>query len=129
PALLSLPTRRSSDLLITFILQDQCVITSFLDKQGRKMMEYTYRKEEDDYLFLHMRNFWSYPNENPKLKLFHANKIEEDHQTPSGYTRRIIIDKDENLKDTLEYRDVPVEDNWVPFPEFGDWEELSKYDR
>ena len=115
--------------LVTFDLKNRHVITSFLDDQGRKYMEYTYRREGGSWLFLYLRNYWTYPNRDPDLDIDTAAKAEEALQAEDGYTRRVIIDEVENMKETREYRNVPVDGNWVQFPEFGEWGELARYDR
>lgn len=115
--------------LVTFSWKSRHVITSFLDKNGRKDMEYTYYQEDDDWLFLYMRNFWHYPNDDPGLGISNSTKTEEAYQKKDGYTRRIIIDEENNTKETMEYRGVPVEGNWEPVPEFGSWESISRHDR
>lgn len=92
-------------------------------------MEYTYRREGGNWLFLYLRNYWTYPNRDPDLDIDTAAKSEEALQAEDGYTRRVIIDEVENMKETREYRNVPVDGNWVQFPEFGEWGDLARYDR
>lgn len=101
----------------------------FLDHLGREKASYIFQKENDNFLFLRSRYYWDYSSEDPELHTFDAVTINEVHEEPNGYMKHIVIDKDENTKETTEYRDVPNETNWEPVPEFGQWDSISRFDR
>lgn len=115
--------------LVTFVWKNRHVVTSFLDDYGRKSMEYTYYQEDEKWLFLYMRNVWVYPNDDPDLDFPEATKSEEVLQKKDGYTKRVILDEVNHTKDTIEYSDVPVEDNWEAVPKFGNWGPIARFDR
>ena len=70
---------------------------------------------------------WSYP-EGARSKS-QASIIESLEYGQDGYLLRRVNDKSlDHIKKT-EYKDVPVDVNWEPVPEFGRWESIARYDR
>jgi hypothetical protein len=104
-------------------------VVTFLDDVGREYMEYSFSRRGETRLFLVKVFIWTYPNDDPGLGLGDSMKHEDIRYREDGYVKRIIIDKVEGFKDTAEYSDVPVEDNWEPVPAFGDYWSVGRKER
>jgi hypothetical protein len=116
-------------VLVTVVWKNNFVGVSFIDEVGRKYMQYSFYKKNEASLFLTNVVIWTYPNDDPKLLFADAVQQEEIQYREDGYVRRILIDKTEAVKDTTEYSDVPVDDNWEPVPTFGDYRSIARKER
>ena len=116
-------------IIIEIMWENSHAEVKFLDHLGRENASYIFQKENDEFLFLRTHYYWEYENEDPNLFTFNAATINEIHESPDGYLRHIFIDKENNTKETTEYRDVPNQKNWEPVPEFGHWDSIARFDR
>jgi hypothetical protein len=115
--------------LVTCAWKNEYASVAFLDPFGREEVKYIFHRENDSWLFLNRIIFRKYPNDNPRLRISEAIRFEDIEIHKDGYMKRVIIDKQNNTKETIEYSDVPVEPNWEPIPEFGSWLSISRYER
>ncbi|MBX9388414.1 hypothetical protein ACFPZ0_09715 [Streptomonospora nanhaiensis] len=115
--------------LVTVAWKNEYASTQFLDERGRRNVKYVFRKVDGSRMFLNSVLVWTYPNDNPKLTLNQASRIEETSFREDGYVKLVEIDKDKNEKITSEYTDVPVEANWEPVPDFGDYASMVRWER
>src|SRR5918998_5568452 len=116
-------------VLVPPVWKNDFVAVTFLDEAGRQYMEYSFTKKDEKRLFLGRVFIWTYPSDDPKLSLGDSVKREDIRYREDGYVKRIVIDETEAVKDTTEYPDVPVDDNWEPVPEFGDYRSLARKER
>ena len=119
----------SSPVLVTPVWKSGVVVVTFMDDPGRKTVEYTFAKKDESRLFLESVHLWSYPSDDPKLRLSDASVREEFHYREDGYVERIVTNKAEQYRETVEYSDVPVESNWEAVPEFGQWGSVARFER
>lgn len=126
-----LPARpgTESPVLVTPVWKTGVVITTFIDDFGRKSVEYVFTKKEDGRLFLSTVHMWTYPNDDPRLRLSDAVVHEEIRYREDGYVERVITNKAEHYRETVEYTDVPVDKNWEPLAPFGDYTSIARFER
>ncbi|GGM10420.1 hypothetical protein [Micromonospora yangpuensis] len=123
------PRGSRQPVLVTVSGQTDTISVTFRDQHGRQNLKYWFVKADDERLFLRTVMLWEYPNDDPKLRQSEATKVEELSFRPDGYVQRIVMDHVERMKDTYEYDDVPVADNWEPVPEFGDYWSIARRER
>ncbi|SDU33175.1 hypothetical protein [Jiangella alkaliphila] len=116
-------------VLVTPVWKTGVVAVTFLDDVGRKATEYTFMKKAEDRLFLTRVHLWTYPNDQPGLRLSDSASHETVHLREDGYVKRVVKNKVENVQETVEYDDVPVDANWEPIPSFGDYGSIARYER
>jgi len=122
-------TGTKSPILVTPVWKSGVVAVTFLDDPGRKATEYTFMKKTDESLFLARVNMWTYPNDEPGLRLSDSSSIETVYYREDGYVKRVIKNKVEHFQETVEYTDVPIDTNWEPIPAFGDFRSIARYER
>jgi hypothetical protein len=118
-----------SPVVVTPVWKSGVVVVTFLDDPGRRATEYTFMKKTEESLFLVTVDMWTYPNDEPGLRLAQASIYETVDYREDGYVKRTVKNKAENFKETVEYTDVPVDTNWEPIPVFGDYRSIARYDR
>ncbi|MCP2163568.1 hypothetical protein [Goodfellowiella coeruleoviolacea] len=118
-----------SPVLVTPVWKTGVVVVTFLDDPGRKATEYTFMKKTDESLFLTRVHMWTYPSEQPGLRLSDSSSHETVHYREDGYVKRVVKNKVERFQETVEYTDVPVGTNWEPIPVFGDYRSIARYER
>jgi hypothetical protein len=118
-----------SPTLVTPVWKTGVVVVTFLDNPGRKATEYTFMKKTEESLFLARAHMWTYPNDEPGLRLADAISHETVHYREDGYVKRVIKNKVDRAQETIEYTDVPIADNWEPIPAFGDYRSLARFER
>ena len=69
---------------------------------------------------------YQYPDETTKYQLDQSTMIVEGKTEPNGDGFLTINDKSKPTVGEISFRDIPVDDRWLPVPEFGDWENLTK---
>ncbi|TDD62651.1 hypothetical protein E1263_02740 [Kribbella antibiotica] len=126
-----LPARlgSTSPVLVTPVWATGVLVVTFLDEPGRKATEYTFQKRTDDRLFLTRVHTWTYPTDEPGLRLSAASTHETVLYQEDGLVKRVVKDKVERTQETVEYADVPVDSNWEPIPVFGDYGSIARWDR
>lgn len=117
-----------SPVLVTPVWKSGVVAVTFLDDPGRKATEYTFMKR-DDRLFLVGVDLWTYPTDEPGLRLSAATVYESISNHEDGTVKRIIKDKVKQEKETIEYTDVAMDSHWEPIPGFGDYESIARFER
>jgi hypothetical protein len=122
-------TGMTSPVLVTPVWKTGVVVVTFLDDFGRKATEYTFMKKTDESLFLTRVNMWTYPNNEPGLRLSDSSSTEVVNYREDGYVKRVIKNKVERVQETVEYTDVPIDTNWEPIPTFGDYRSIARYER
>jgi len=122
-------TGMKSPVLVTPVWKTGVVVVTFQDDPGRKATEYTFMKKADESLFLTRVHMWTYPNDEPGLRLSQSSAHETVNYREDGYVKRVIKNKVENFQETVEYTDVPVDTNWEPIPTFGDYRSIARYER
>jgi len=115
-------------VLVTVVRKTGVVVVTFLDDAGRKATEYTYMKT-DERLFLTRALMWTYPNDEPGLRLSDSSSHETVYYRVDGSVKRVVKDKIAQSKETVEYTDVPVASNWEPIPSFGDYTSIARFER
>lgn len=77
-------------------------------------------------VFLGQICWYSYPSADEYLRVDQCLGLVMMNFREDGYVKEDLITSrpfgEPNEVTTTEYRDVPVEENWLPIPEFGDWE-------
>jgi hypothetical protein len=116
-------------VLVTPVWQTGVVVVTFIDEFDRRAVEYVFSKKDDTRLFLDDVHMWTYPNDEPRLLLSAATVRERVSYYTDGYVKRVITNVGEHYKETIEYRDVPVESNWEPIPTFGDYASIARFER
>jgi hypothetical protein len=116
-------------VLVTPVWKTGVVVVTFLDDPGRKAADYTFMKKTDQSLFLTRVVLWTYPSEQPGLRLSDSSLHETVYYREDGTVKRVVKDKIERSQETVEYTDVPVDTNWEPIPEFGDYRSIARYER
>jgi hypothetical protein len=126
-----LPPRPGTNfpVLVTPVWKTGVVVVTFIDDFGRQYMEYTFQKRDGDRLFLTRVHLWTYPSDEPRLRLSDASAHEDIVYREDGYSQRVITNKVEGYKETVEYTDVPVDDNWEPMPVFGEYSAIGRFER
>ena len=119
----------ASPTLVTPVWKTGVVVVTFLDDPGRKATEYTFMKKTDESLFLARASMWTYPNDQPGLRLSDSSSQETIHYREDGYVKRVVKNKVERVQETIEYTDVPVTTNWEPIPTFGDFRSIARFER
>jgi hypothetical protein len=117
-----------SPVLVTLVWKTGVVVVTFLDDFGRKATDYTFMKT-DEILFLTRAHMWTYPNDEPGLRLSDSSSHETVYYRDDGYVKRVVKKKMEHFHETVEYTDVPVDTNWEPIPSFGDYRSIARYER
>ena len=72
---------------------------------------------------------WTYPNDDPGLRLSDSSSHETVYYRDDGNVKRVVKKKTEQFQETVEYSDVPVDANWEPIPSCGDYTSVARYER
>lgn len=128
-ALLSTTGSSSFPTLVTLAWKTGVVVVTFLDLFGRKTAEYTFRKKTTESLFLRRVHLWTYPNDQPGLRLADSTSHETVYYQEDGSVKRVVKNKIKQTQETIEYTNVPVDANWEPIPQFGDYHSIARYER
>lgn len=115
-------------VLVTPAWRTGVVVVTFLDGAGRRSVEYVFARHGDR-LFLGGVHLWTYPNDDPLLRLSDAIVHEDVRFRDDGRVQRVITDKDKGFRDTVDYTDVPLDTNWEPVPAFGDYDSIARFER
>jgi hypothetical protein len=119
-----------SPVLVTPAWKSGVVVVTFLDDGGHRVASaYTFKRKRDDRLFLARVTTWTYPNNVPGLRRSDSTSHETVYFREDGYVKRIVTNKAEQYKETIEYTDVPVDANWERIPTFGDYRSIARYER
>ena len=82
-------------------------------------------KTVDGRLFKWISVNYEYPDETTKYELDESTMIVKGKTSPSGDGLLTINDKSKPTVEKVSFRDVPVDDRWLPIPTFGDWRNLT----
>jgi hypothetical protein len=110
------------------ITRPDIIVVNFFDKLGRKSVAYYWRRTEDNRMFLRTIRRWQYGDDSA-WGLSEAELIEEVAYEPNGIVHHDIRDEKAHERRRVSYRDVPLDINWEPIPEFGDWASIARFER
>lgn len=121
----------SPSAVIEVVPENNYICVNFVDGMGRTHTAYGFRKVADGKLFLADVTLWRYPE--GALRKSQASQIESYEFQPDGYAARVLKEREMpgrpwKAKKT-EKRNVRVDENWEPAPEFGHWESIARYER
>jgi hypothetical protein len=100
----------------------------FLDEQRRPHLAYSFRRVDDERMFLDDVLRWEYPDDEA-IAMSGAKLIDDVRYQQDGRVLREVRDDVAQEIRRQEFTDVPLEVNWEPVPTFGDWEQLARRDR
>ncbi len=100
----------------------------FLDDRMRRWTNYSFKKVDDERMFLWVVTTYSYPRRAGRA-LSDASAMEETTYKPEGIAIREVTDFTTDKVMREEYRDVSVDNLWEPVPAFGDYRSISRLDR
>lgn len=118
---------RPPDAVIEVVWNNNHVGVWFFDDRGRPWLHYSFRKIDDNRMFLHKITRRQWPEGGHALN--EANLIEELTHQPDGSVHREVQDDVAHEIVTSDYRDVPLDINWEPVPRFGHWASIARYNR
>jgi hypothetical protein len=116
-------------ILINCVWENDYASTTFLDEIGRYSTRYIFKGNRKENLFLQRVLIWSYPNSSPNLEIPEANHYQDMVFRKDGTGKTTEVNKEEGFREITDYTDLPVEGNWEPFPSFGDWGSIARYER
>jgi hypothetical protein len=102
--------------------------TVFFDKNQRQSVLFTFSRADDGKLFLREITRWQYPDDDART-ISEATTIEKVGYEPDGIVHREVRDRAANQVTRTDYRDVNLDINWEPEPEFGDWASIARFER
>jgi hypothetical protein len=118
-----------SPVLVTPVRKAGVVVVTFIDDFGRRSVEYVFSHKDEARLFLSSVHLWTYPSDEPGLRLSDAVVHEDIRYREDGYVQHTITDKAAGHRETREYSDVPVHTNWEPVPTFGHYRSIARFER
>ncbi|MFB9927095.1 hypothetical protein ACFORO_18655 [Amycolatopsis halotolerans] len=104
------------------------ITVKFFDGHGSTRLSYGFWRMEPDTLFLRHVVRWEYPDDGKFHAMNEAVFIEDVFwEKPDGVVRRVF--RQGNSVSSEDYRDVPIDANWEPYPVFGDFASIAREDR
>jgi hypothetical protein len=101
---------------------------NFVDDHGSMQLSYSFHLVDPDTLFLRHAVRWEYPDDGTFHRMNEATLIEDVFWAePDGVVRREL--RRGNSVSAEDYRDVPIDANWEPYPVFGDFASIARKDR
>jgi hypothetical protein len=100
----------------------------FCDEHGRQTLNYAFRRNPDDRLFLYNIGEWAYPDDAAE-SLAGAVRVESISFGEDGTVKRVVDDYEREERETVDISDVDVSPHWEPVPQFGSWTSLARWDR
>ncbi|THA74481.1 hypothetical protein E6R60_20330 [Streptomyces sp. A0642] len=98
----------------------------FMDAYGRNELDYTF-SVIDDSLFLEQMFSYDYGGSEERGGYADAESVESFTFAPDGVVWRTVESGAEATREGRQGVDVAC--NWEPFPEFGEYESLTRWDR
>ena len=105
------------------IVSGDSIQVDFLDKEFRSSASYQFIQQPDGRLFMVMAVFRQFDSETMKNVFGHSL-----HFKPDGYVLSIEEDFRTNTQ-TRQEKTMDVSLNWEPYPEFGRYESIARFDR
>lgn len=104
------------------------ITVNFFDDHGSVRLSYGFYLMEPGKLFLKQVDRWEYPDDGAFHRMNEATLVESIlWEKLGGVVRRRVNDgKTVHAED---YRDVPSDANWEPYPVFGDFASIAREDR
>lgn len=104
------------------------ITVNFFDQHGSVRLSYGFWLVEPGKLFLKQVDRWEYPDDGKFHGMSESTVVETIlWEEPDGVVRRRIHDG--NTVHAEDYRDVPSDANWEPYPSFGDFASIAREDR
>jgi hypothetical protein len=100
----------------------------FLDEQLREQLTYAFRRIDDERMFLDEVLRWEYPDDQA-MAMSGATLTDSVRYSQDGTVQREVRDDVAQEVRRQKFADVPLDVNWEPVPQFGDWERVSRRDR
>lgn len=117
----------SPQAVLEVVPENKFIDVSFVDEGGRTHTALGFTDMGGGKFFLSDLVMWSYKPGAENMS--GAHRIETLEFRPDGYLKRTIDDDSVDHVEVMEYTDVPVDLNWEPEPEFGEWESIARLDR
>lgn len=100
----------------------------FFDGHGSVRLSYGFYLMEPDRLFLRQVTRWEYPDDGKFHPMNESTVVEILFwEEVDGVVRRRVDDR--GTVHAEDYRDVPVDANWEPYPAFGDFASIARENR
>jgi hypothetical protein len=128
PYLVVLGDKNRPDSLVEVNWSQEYLGTWFFDDKLRRYVSYAFRRISGTTLFLEQIMMWEYPDD-AEDDLYTASKVTTFAYQEDGIAHEIIADSAADTEETISRSDVPLDINWEPVPEFGDWTRVSRWDR
>lgn len=97
----------------------------FMDEQLRPHSVYQFKRQPDGRLFMVMAVFREFQGDSTKLQQAHRLSFE-----PDGHVRSFETDYVNNPnEETVVEKYIDVSLNWEPYPAFGDYASIARFDR
>ncbi|MGW4398830.1 hypothetical protein ACWEHA_26410 [Amycolatopsis nivea] len=104
------------------------ITVKFFDDHGSTRLSYAFWLMEPGKLFLKQVTRWEYPADGQYHGMNESTLVETLFwEQPDGVVRRLV--NDGTTVHAEDYRDVPIDANWEPYPAFGDFASISREDR
>lgn len=113
--------------VLEIVPENKFIGVNFVDEEGRTHTALSFINMGNGKFFMDEIVMWSY--EPGAEDMSGAHRIENLEYRPDGYLKRTIEDDSVDHVEEIEYKDVPVDVNWEPEPEFGHWESIARFDR
>lgn len=117
----------SPQAVLEVVPENKFIGVNFVDEEGRTHTALSFTNMGNGKFFMNELVMWSY--EPGAENMSGAHRIENLEYRPDGYLKRTIEDDSVDHVEEIEYKDVPVDVNWEPEPEFGHWESIARFDR
>ncbi len=102
---------------------------NFLDEAGSTRCVYAFTRVDDSRMFLDQATFWQYPKDGKYHPMFEAELIEAFFYRQDGTATHEVRDEITGEVTLADHAGVPLDINWEPVPEFGDWASVARRDR
>ena len=128
PYLIVLGDQERPDALIEVNWSLDFLRTWFLDDKLRRNLSYSFARVDAKTLFLEQITLWEYP-EGAVRDLDTAARVTTLTYNENGVVHEAIDDSVTETEEVISRSAVPLDINWEPVPEFGDWSRVARRNR
>ncbi len=114
---------------VNVVPEDRSYVTCFYDEHGRRWLSYGFVPASDGQrLFVKNVSRWEWDDPR-RMEPDEASVIESYSYREDGRVKHEKRYPGTRTKDVEEIRDVALDINWEPFPAFGDWASIARFNR